>query len=85
MTGIVILLLIALCLLTMLVCYASLIVASDYDDMEERMKYDKTCGNCRYAKRDKDNPDCYCNNEDADDFGYRVDSLDGCEEWEMKM
>lgn len=71
----------------MLVCYASLKIAGDYDEREEHMDYNRTCGNCRYSERDwtnKDNPDCYCSNEDAEDFGFNVDTLDGCEEWEMK-
>ena len=89
MNGVIILLLMFLCLLFMLVCYAAMIVASDSDDLEDEMlrHIEKNCGNCRYAEKDwtnKDNPDCYCNNEDAEDFGYRVDALDGCEEWEMK-
>ncbi len=89
MNGVIILLLMFMCLLFMLVCYAALMIASDYDDLEDEMlrHIEKNCGNCLYAEKDwtnKDNPDCYCNNEDAEDFGYRVDSLNGCEEWEMK-
>lgn len=89
MNGVVILLLMFLCLLFMLVCYAALMIASDYDDLEDEMlrHIEKTCGNCRYAEKDwtnKDNPDCYCSNEDAEDFGFNTDVLHGCEEWEAR-
>lgn len=89
MNGVIILLLMFLCLLFMLVCYAAMIVASDADDLEDEMlrHIERNCGNCRYAEKDcpnEDNTDCFCNNEDAEDFGYRVDALDGCDEWEMK-
>ena len=88
MIGFVIVIL-ALLIAFLLCIYAAMIVASDYDDLEDEMlrHIERNCGNCRYAEKDwtnKDNPDCYCNNEDAEDFGYRVDALDGCEEWEMK-
>ena len=89
MNGVIILLLMFLCLLFMLVCYAALIVASDADDLEEEMlrHIERNCGNCRYAEKDnqiKDDPVYFCGNDDAEDFGYRVDALDGCEEWEKK-
>ena len=89
MNGVVILLLLFLCLLFMLVCYAAMIVASDADDLEDEMlrHFERNCGNCRYAEKDnqrKDDPDYYCGNDDAEDFGYRVDAFDGCEEWEER-
>ena len=71
----------------MLVCYSALLVAGDYDEREDMMNYEHTCGNCRYAELDwtnPDNTDCYCNNEDAEDFGFNTDVLGGCEDWEER-
>ena len=73
-------------ILSILVCYASLIVASDADDMEELalMRYEQTCETCKYNEQDETSAEYYCECEDSEYFGFNTDWVEDCDEWQEK-
>ena len=51
------------------------------------MSAEKCCSNCMYSVPDwtnSDNSDHYCNNEESELYGYNVEWIDGCDNWDSE-